>query len=516
MWHNNKGNVLMQKFTKLIKDKFKLVHILIIVFGIAFLMLSNFHRGLWFDESYSVAISAHSFGDIWSIGGHDVHPVLYYWLLHIVRYFFGNEVIAFRLFSVIVTSILGILGYTHIRKDFGEKVGVTFSFFTFFLPITLVYSGEIRMYSLAMLLTTLTAIYAYRIYKKSNEKNKKNWILFCIFSLSAAYTHYYSLAASTVINVFLFVFFVRKSVKQKKFAPNLRRFIISAIVQIALYVPWLIYLFLQMKQVSAGFWIQMTFPKTPIEMFLFQFTGNLNKMVYVPNLLGAVYGAIICIYLIYLYIRNSRKDKTGMRPFKYSLGVYVLVLFIIFCISIIVPILYARYMLCITGLFIFFVSFIMGKYGNKYINIIIMCITLVLSTYINVELININYDKSNSKPIEYLQENIQEGDIIIYGNEASGFVVSVNFPEVKQYFFDGAYWNVDEAYKAYGPNMTVVHNLDMLENYKGRMWVINSNTTTIANEIMEKYNNAQKLDEVYFYTEYKEKYEYTFCLLEMK
>ena len=64
--------------------------------------------------------------------------------------------------------------------------------------------------------------------------------------------------------------------------------------------------------------------------------------------------------------------------------------------------------------------------------------------------------------------------------------------------------------------MTVVHNLDMLADYKGRLWVINSNTTTIANEIMDKYDNAKKLEEVYFYTEYKEKYEYTFCLLEME
>src|SRR5699024_805590 len=98
------------------------------------------------------------------------------------------------------------------------------------------------------------------------------------------------------------------------------------------------------------------------------------------------------------------------------------------------PILYARYMLCITGLFIFFVSYMMGKYGNKYINICILVITLAISTYINVGLINKNYDESNDKPITYLEENMEDGDIIVYGNEASGFVVSANFPEVKQYF----------------------------------------------------------------------------------
>lgn len=142
----------MQKVKEIFKDKIKLVHILVIILGIIFISLSNFHRTIWFDESYSVAISAHSFGDIWSIGGNDVHPVLYYWILHILRYIFGNEMLVYRLFSVLAISILGILGYTHIRKDFGEKVGIIFSILVFFMPITLIYSGEIRMYALAMLL----------------------------------------------------------------------------------------------------------------------------------------------------------------------------------------------------------------------------------------------------------------------------------------------------------------------------------------------------------------------------
>ena len=66
----------MQKIKEVFKGKIKCAHILIIVIGIIFLMVSNFQSNIWFDESYSVAISAHSFADIWSIGGHDVHPVL--------------------------------------------------------------------------------------------------------------------------------------------------------------------------------------------------------------------------------------------------------------------------------------------------------------------------------------------------------------------------------------------------------------------------------------------------------
>lgn len=519
----------MKKVKEVFKDKAKLLHIIIIILGIAFISLTNFHKAIWFDESYSVAISAHSFSEIWNIGGHDVHPVLYYWILHILRYIFGNEILVYRLFSVLVISILGILGYTHIRKDFGNKTGIIFSALVFFMPITLIYSGEIRMYALAMLLTTLTAIYAYRIYKNSTEKNTKNWVLFAAFSLAAAYTHYYSLVASGVINVLLFIYLVYNAVKQKKFTANLKRFIAAAVVQIVLYIPWLIYLLLQIKQVSAGFWIEMKFPKTLQEMFLFQFTGNLNKMEYVPETWGYIFGGIICAYMLGIiciqvvkFIKKRKKysgknQNEEIKPAIYAFSTYALVLILIWIVSLIMPrpILYARYMLCITGLFIFTISYLMAKYGNKYINILMLILVISMSTYINVNLMKTNYEESNTKPIEYIQEKVEESDILIYGNEAVGFVVSANMTEIEQYFYDGAYWNVDEAYKAFGPNMTIVHDLEILKEYKGRIWTVNSSNYAIADEIVEKYN-AKIIEQVHYRTEYKEKYEYTFCLLEIE
>ena len=70
---------------KLKKIKIKHIHIAIIIIGIIFISIPAIHANLWFDESYSVAISNnHTFSEIWSIGGHDVHPVFYYWMLKIV------------------------------------------------------------------------------------------------------------------------------------------------------------------------------------------------------------------------------------------------------------------------------------------------------------------------------------------------------------------------------------------------------------------------------------------------
>ena len=98
------------KQLKKIDKKNKYIHIGIILLGIIFICLAAFHEDIWFDESYSVAIAKHNFSEIWNITGNDVHPPLYYWMLHIVWMIFGNQNIAFRLFSVLAIAILGILG----------------------------------------------------------------------------------------------------------------------------------------------------------------------------------------------------------------------------------------------------------------------------------------------------------------------------------------------------------------------------------------------------------------------
>jgi len=135
---------------------------------------------LWFDEAYSVGMANHTFKEIWNIGGHDVHPILYYWILHIIGKLTSYSIMFYRVFSTILIWIVGILGYTHIRKDFGEKTGILFSFLALFLPTQAVYANEIRMYSLAMLLITLLGIYAYRLAKSSKLHY---WIIFFVCSL---------------------------------------------------------------------------------------------------------------------------------------------------------------------------------------------------------------------------------------------------------------------------------------------------------------------------------------------
>lgn len=490
------------------KDKILILNIIIIILGTIFISLGAFHTNIWFDESYSVAISNHSFSEIWNIGGNDVHPVFYYMMLKIVSLIFGNNILVFRLFSIVPIVILSILGITHIRKDYGERTGIIFSFLTLFLPIIAAYSSEIRMYTWVMLFVTITAIYANRIYK--NELSIKNWVIFALFSLLSAYTHYYGLMFAGIINVILFIYLLKNRKGKNK---DLKIFIIQAVVECLLYVPWLYYFIKQLTSVGGGYWIKLEFPDILYNVLGIQYMGSLS------NIFGFCFAICLYIYLGFVIYR-CKKERISVKNARNSLLLYVLIVFIAFLISLKSPILYPRYLMTITGLLIFFIADIMAKEKSKYITIEICIIIFVTSLISNINIINNNYDNTNMKQIEYLEENIKDDDIIVYSNIGNGSVFAVYFKDNKQYFYNGDHWDVEEAYKAYGPQMETVEDLDFLKDYKGRIWIIDSTDSSFYNDKF-KTDDYKVIDSKVIKTKYPSSfdtnysgYEYNLILIE--
>lgn len=490
------------------KDKILILNIIIIILGTIFISLGAFHTNIWFDESYSVAISNHSFSEIWNIGGNDVHPVFYYIMLKIVSLIFGTNILVFRLFSIVPIVVLSILGITHIRKDYGERTGIIFSFLTLFLPIIAAYSSEIRMYTWVMLFVTITAIYANRIYK--DELSIKNWVIFALFSLLSAYTHYYGLMFAGIINVILFIYLLKNRKEKDK---DLKIFIIQAVVECLLYVPWLYYFIKQLTSVGGGYWIKLEFPDTLYNVLGIQYMGSLS------NIFGFCFAICLYIYLGFVIYR-CKKERISVKNARNSLLLYVLIVFIAFLISLKSPILYPRYLMAITGLLIFFIADIMAKEKSKYITIEICIIIFVTSLISNINIINNNYDNTNMKQIEYLEENIKDDDIIVYSNIGNGSVFAVYFKDNKQYFYNGDHWNVEEAYKAYGPQMETVEDLDFLKDYKGRIWIIDSTDSSFYNDKF-KTDDYKVIDSKVIKTKYPSSfdtnysgYEYNLILIE--
>lgn len=485
--------------------KMKKLHIIILIIGSLFILASIFHTNIWFDEAYSVGMANQSLIDIWKIGGNDVHPVLYYWMLRIVSLLTGGSILAYRIFSAIPIILLGLIGFTHIRKDFGNKTGILFSFLCYFLPMMAVYANQIRMYSWAILMVTILAIYAYRIYLGNSEK--KNWIIFGISSLASIYIHYYGLMAAGLINLFLLIYIIKnKKWKEFKWQTSL------GIIQIALYLPWLLSLLSQMEHVSHGFWIGFSFPNTIFEILGCQMNGTLNSTINL--LIGFIINVLLFICLVIIIFKNYKTKEFNFRPAKYAIIIYFTVIIAALIITAILrsSILYYRYLFVITGLYIFFVSYTLSSSNNKYLITIVCVVIFVLGLHNNIVQIKENYDYSNGRQIKYLKENVQKDDIFVYNEVGGGFICASYFTENRQYFYNKENWGVEEAYKAWAPQMETCVTTDFLKNFTGRIWVIGAWNNSCYEELFNN-ENFNHISTEKFETKYQN-YPYTITLVE--
>lgn len=139
---------------------------------------------------------------------------------------------------------------------------------------------------------------------------------------------------------------------------------------------------------------------------------------------------------------------------------------------------------------------------------------LCLSLTNEIGLIKTNYDESNFRQIEYLQQNIQPDDIILFSNIGIGGVVTDYFESNTIYFYNPEAWGVEEAYEAYAPQMTTITDLSILDHYSGRIWLIDSDNLGLY---YDTFNNTgyQTISIRMFDTAYAE-YIYQIVLLEKR
>ena len=326
-------------------------HILLLVAGAAFLLTDAFHGNVWFDESYSVGIANHSFADIWYYSSGDVHPVLIYWALHVLNLVFGQNITVYRLFTVAGAIAMAVLGYTHVRRDHGWKTGVLFSFFALFTPYISLMAVEIRMYSWATFAVMLCFIYAMRIIGtqlaappariaeaarglKCWAGTPRRWWITCFASsLACAYLHYFGAMSAFMINVVLLFALGARAWRHRKRGPHplpeqavsagapLRVLITGCVVQVALYLPWIVTAVTsQMGVVGGTYWAKIVFPTTYIELATYAFlTSPLSFAArgsygVVPQVLvqGIGYAAVVVLAFLIAWAARWATWRIGL------------------------------------------------------------------------------------------------------------------------------------------------------------------------------------------------------------
>lgn len=483
LFQNFETNCL-RKVMSMNKRVLTAAHIAIWVLGTAFLITGAFHNNVWFDESYSVGIINHNLFEICAISAADVHPPFYYILLKLYSLIFGNSLLALRLFSVLFQSLLAGLGFTYIRKDFGEKVGFWYTTLMFLFATSFKYASEIRMYTLAPFLVTLMCIYAYRFYK-SNFIDKKYKVLFLVFSILSAYTHYYGLAAAGAVN-FLFLIMIRKD-KTNNLMPM---WIKMAAIQGVSYLFGFYCLVTQTFHVVGDYWITMKYPDFIYKTLSFFLVGDVPEdAVGLTDITSILYDALAVVFwgvCILFFVLDYRKNQDKTKPSILVLKVIGLIIGFYFTVSLIRPLYYVRYLTVLSGLIVLFLAFAFDKVNIRIKPLLLILLTTVLVFRV-LPLYETNYSDKNKQIDTFFAENIKEGDIIVSDNIGLVAVLAVKYPDTKMYFYNRDGWTVEKAYEAYMPCMSTVREISEICESDGRVWVLNNYFSgSICDEISNK------------------------------
>src|SRR5690606_8449850 len=117
-------------------------------------------------------------------GAADVHPLLYYELLHLWMRTFGASVAAVRLLSVALGVLTVVAVYVLARDWFGARTGLAAALITAVAPFHVQYSQETRMYALLALALALTTWLYWRAWTLDR------WVYWAAFAFLAAVSMY--------------------------------------------------------------------------------------------------------------------------------------------------------------------------------------------------------------------------------------------------------------------------------------------------------------------------------------
>ncbi|MDD2409903.1 MAG: acyltransferase family protein [Bacilli bacterium] len=481
-------SLLLLKYLKNVKSlKDKIIKIFVFVlYSIAFIfiifsLLTLLNSVVWADEICSLAMIKHTFIDIIKINMNDVHPPLYYLLLKYFNEFISifiniSPIIISKLFSFFPYIIIIII----INKYFKNKYGIiTSSMATFFItcmPQMIYYFFEIRMYSWVMCFITLS----YYAMDKVIEYNKmKNWYLFIIFGTISSYLHLYGALAFSILyfGLLIYIIFNNKLL--------IKRWLTFGFIYFVLYLPWLLVIIGQLKNISNGFWISNLTIDTIISYFRFFLSFEHNTSL-ISNFITFL---LLLFVLIIVFLNIKRKSDESKKNFIPILG--ILSIFILLGISIIIsflstPIFVARYMFSILGVFWIAYSILYSNLIIRYKSfIIIFFISLSISLYNFNSLVNTEIEKENNIKEFYalINEISKKKNAVIITNDIhKEFEIAYFLPNQEIYLWQQS--NNEAMNKLYGNinnNININDIMDFLDNSQKVYFVDDNNNTTISN-----------------------------------
>jgi mannosyltransferase len=204
----------------------------------------------YFDEGFTSYLARFSPLDIAHYTALDVHPPLYYIVLHYWQQLFGIDVVSLRFMSILWGVIALVFVFLLVRKMFGSRAGYSALVFVILSPLFIRYSEAMRMYTMAIALVTAGTYALILLATNATSHRRRTWGIYALLVSAGMWTNYFT--AFVWLAHFAWIVW-EKRIKKDQF---LRDWLIAIGAAVVLYLPWLPWLLVRFASVQAtGFWI---------------------------------------------------------------------------------------------------------------------------------------------------------------------------------------------------------------------------------------------------------------------
>ena len=163
----------------------------IVAFSAIVRFISLTDRYFWCDEASSVLTSRYDVGALLYHASFDVHPPLYYLLLHGWMVLFGDGIMAARSLSTVFGVVTVALAMRFTRWLANERAALIAGWLMAIMPMAVRYSREARMYALMGMLAIAAAMVLAKWLKTPD--NRRYLALYALLMTLSFYTHYFTI-----------------------------------------------------------------------------------------------------------------------------------------------------------------------------------------------------------------------------------------------------------------------------------------------------------------------------------
>jgi 4-amino-4-deoxy-L-arabinose transferase-like glycosyltransferase len=231
-----------------------LLAIILLAFALRLYRLG--YQSLWYDEAVSVHLANKDLAALTLHTAGDIHPPLYYYLLHFWVLIAGRSEFSVAFFSVVFGILILALAYRLARQVCGRPVGLLAAFLIAVSPFNLWYSQEVRMYTLGAFLGLCTLYCLLRVgglperaqghclVDKEAEPGATGatWRFWAGYVLAAAaglYSLYYFAFLLIFENLFVLAWWLWRRRSGREGPLSLARWAVAQVLVVVLYLPWL-------------------------------------------------------------------------------------------------------------------------------------------------------------------------------------------------------------------------------------------------------------------------------------